>query len=110
MELLRLDPRPTAIISSNNNELLGLMRAISELHVDCPREVSVIGFDDSIWTMHFTPRLTVVAQPAYEVGKAAFEMLLAKMQAETPETQPQPGLLLLPAELRLRDSTAPPAV
>jgi len=108
MELLRLDPPPTAIVSSNNNELLGLMRAISELRVDCPREVSVIGFDDSAWTMHFTPRLTIVAQPAHEVGKAAFEMLLAKMQAETPESQPQPELQLLPAELRVRDSTCPP--
>jgi LacI family transcriptional regulator len=108
MELLRLDPRPTAIISSNNNELLGLMRAVSELHIECPREVSVVGFDDSAWTMHFTPRLTVIAQPAGEVGKAAFEMLLSKMQAESPESLPQPELCLLPAELRVRDSTCPP--
>ncbi len=108
MELLKLNPRPTAIISSNNRMLLGLMQALAEAGVRCPAGISVVGFDDSAWTEHFTPGLTVIAQPAFEIGKAAFDMLLSRMQAGDNETN-QPELVLLPAELRVRGSTAPPA-
>jgi DNA-binding LacI/PurR family transcriptional regulator len=108
MELLRLSPRPTAIISSNNKMLLGLMSAIAEAGVACPAGISVVGFDDSAWTEHFSPGLTVIAQPAYEIGKAAFGMLLSRMQAGDNEQKDQPELMLLPAELRVRGSTAPP--
>jgi LacI family transcriptional regulator len=107
-ELLRMETPPTAIISSNNNVLLGLMRGIAEQGVACPGEVSVVGFDDSAWTMHYTPSLTVVAQPADEIGKTAFGMLLSKMRHNPEQDTLQPDSVLLPAELRIRDSTAPP--
>jgi DNA-binding LacI/PurR family transcriptional regulator len=108
IELLNLNPRPTAIISSSNKMLLGLMGAVAELGIPCPADVSMVGFDDSVWTEHFTPRLTVIAQPAYEIGKAAFAMLLSRMQPKEGEAGEEPGLKLFPAELRVRSSTAPP--
>jgi len=108
LELLGLNPRPTAIISSNNRMLLGLMRSLAETCIPCPAGMSVVGFDDFAWTEHFSPALTVIAQPAYETGKAAFGMLLARMQAGDNEQKDQPELRLLPAELRVRGSTAPP--
>jgi DNA-binding LacI/PurR family transcriptional regulator len=88
--------------------LLGLMRALTEAGVPCPAGMSVVGFDDSAWTEHFSPGLTVIAQPAYEIGKAAFGMLLSRMQAGDSEQKDQPELTLLAAELRVRGSTAPP--
>jgi LacI family transcriptional regulator len=106
-ELLGMETPPTAIVSSNHNVMLGLMRAVAQLGLKCPSDVSVVGFDDSAWSMHHTPRLTVIAQRADQIGKTAFEMLLKKMQA--PESEPpQPELVLVPAELRIRDSTCPP--
>lgn len=108
LELLSLNPRPTAIISSNNKMLLGLTGAVAELGVPCPAGVSLVGFDDSVWTEHFTPGLTVIAQPAYEIGRASFAMLHSRMQQEDGETNDEPALKLLPAELRVRGSTAPP--
>ena len=107
MELLRLNPRPTAIISSNNRMLLGLMSALAEAGVPCPAGMSVVGFDDSAWTEHFSPGLTVIAQPAYEIGKAAFGMLLSRMQAGDSQQKDQPELTLLAAKLQVRGSTAP---
>jgi LacI family transcriptional regulator len=109
LELIGLNPRPTAIISSNNRMLLGLMRALAEAGIPCPAGMSVVGFDDYAWTEHFSPALTVISQPAYETGKAAFGMLLSRIQAGDNEQKDQPELRLLPAELRVRGSTAPPA-
>jgi len=108
LELLSLNPRPTAIITSNNRMLLGLTGAFTELGIPCPAGVSVVGFDDSVWTEHFSPGLTVMAQPAFEIGKAAFAMLLSRMQPADGEVSNDPGLRLFPAELRLRGSTAAP--
>jgi LacI family transcriptional regulator len=108
IELLSLNPPPTAIITSNNRMLLGLTGAFTELGIPCPGGVSVVGFDDSVWTEHFTPGLTVMAQPAFEIGRAAFAMLLSRMQPAEGEEGDDPGLHLFPAELRLRGSTAPP--
>ena len=101
-ELLSLDQPPTAIVSSNNKMLLGLMRALGELGVPCPGRVSVIGFDDYAWTEHFTPRLTIIAQRTYEMGRRAMEMLLGRIQGEPLLGEP----VLLKAELRARESTA----
>jgi LacI family transcriptional regulator len=113
LELMRLPTPPTAIFSCNNRMTLGLMRALGELHVNCPGAVSVLGFDDFEWSAYFTPRLTTIAQPAYEMGKQAMQILLRKLKAgaennglagEIPETR-----VRLKAELRVRDSTAAPA-
>lgn len=108
-ELLTLNPRPTAIISTNNRMLLGLAGAFVELGIPCPAGVSVVGFDDSVWTEHFTPGMTVMAQQAFEIGTAAFTMLQSKMmrQGEDGESE-ELSLQLFPAELRVRGSTAPP--
>jgi LacI family transcriptional regulator len=100
-ELLQLSPPPSAVLSSNNKMLLGLMRAIREAGLACPQDISVVGFDDHIWTEHFTPRLTTVAQPAREIGRIAMEMLLRKMQIPSTENE----IRLLKAELRIREST-----
>ena len=48
-----------------------------------PDDVALVGFDDSPWTTLTSPELTVVAQPAYEIGRAAAE-LLATAEAGRP--------------------------
>mgnify|MGYP001560060032 CR=1 FL=1 len=107
MAMLRLSTPPTAIITSNNRMLLGLMRCIAERNVGCPAEVSVIGFDDYVWTEHFTPRLTVVAQPTHEIGQRAMALLLKKIHAGEAPTEEHEPLVLLKAEFRVRESTGP---
>lgn len=108
-ELLTLSLRPTAIISSNNRMLLGLVGALADLGIPCPAGVSLLGFDDSVWTEHFTPAITVMAQPAFEIGEAAFKILLSRMRRAEGDEDEESGLQLFPAELRVRKSTAPPA-
>jgi len=109
LELLRLPDPPTAIFSCNNKMTLGLMRALYELGVPCPERVSVLGFDDFDWAANFNPRLTTVAQPTLEMGKQAVQMLLAKIESFNRRLEfDEEKVVALKAELRIRDSTAPP--
>jgi LacI family transcriptional regulator, galactose operon repressor len=69
-----VDP-PDALFVANEPMTIGALRALRELGVRVPHEVALVGFDDSPWTTLTSPELTVVAQPAYEIGRAAAELL-----------------------------------
>jgi len=108
-ELMRLPNPPTAIFCCSMTMTLGLMRALAELDIPCPERVSVLGFDDFEWVASFRPQLTAVAQPTYEMGKLATEMLVRKMQQKDGEAEDsKEQVIVLPNELRIRESTAPP--
>lgn len=110
LNLLRLPIPPTAIFSCNNQMTLGLMRAMSERGIDCPKDISILGFDDFDWAANFRPRLTTLAQPSLEMGKQAAQMLLRKIESEKEkENGDEQTIVILKAELRVRDSTAPPS-
>jgi LacI family transcriptional regulator len=116
MQLLKLPVPPTAIFSSNYDMTLGLMRACLELKVACPGEVSILSFDDFVmgddgfsWATLFSPPLTAVAQPSYEIGKIAAESLLEEIEAKSRGLRGgKRSVVRLNAELRIRESTAPP--
>jgi len=110
LELLRRAKPPTAIFCCNMMMTLGLMRALHELHLPCPERVSVVGFDDFEWLASLRPQLTTVAQPTYEMGQRATEMLVRTMQQKQGEPdERKPQVVMLPNQLRIRESTAPPA-
>jgi LacI family transcriptional regulator len=115
LELMRLPSPPTAIFSHNYEMTLGLMRGLAESGVPCPQQVSVLGFDDFVvgadgfsWATMFCPKLTCVAQSSYELGRRAAEVLLKKTKRPDGEDHGEEGVIRLRAELRIRDSTAPP--
>jgi LacI family repressor for deo operon, udp, cdd, tsx, nupC, and nupG len=88
------------------------MGFISELHrsgVSVPGDVSVVGFDDLEITSHFVPRLTTIHQPRNMIGRVAAEVLLERIKLTTRERLRTPApKLILPVELVVRESTAPP--
>lgn len=102
----RLEQPPTAVFCTNNKLLLGFVRAMSEAGVRCPEEISVVGFDDFAWTENFHPRLTVVAQPARELGRKAMQLLLERIENRADESLKEPRKVVLKPELRVRESTA----
>ncbi len=85
--------------------LLGFVTAMRESAVECPKTISVVGYDDFAWTESFYPRLTVVAQPARELGRQAMQLLIKRIRGDvaTPPTQ-----ITLKPELRVRESTTSP--
>jgi LacI family transcriptional regulator len=96
--------RPSAIFVANNHMMIGVMRAISHLHLNCPQHVSVIGIDDFPWANAFTPRLTVVRQPVEEIGRAAVRLLLERTRTDL---QREAVHQVLKPTLMVRDSCVP---
>jgi LacI family fructose operon transcriptional repressor len=68
-----------------------------------PEQVALAAFDDVEWTVFLQPALTVVAQPTYEMGRTAAEMLLRRIA--TPDSSPQE--VMLSPQLIVRESSRP---
>jgi LacI family transcriptional regulator len=99
-ELLALPSRPSALFVLNNLMAVGALEAIHARKLRIPEDVALIGFDDLPWAEALDPPLTVVRQPAYEVGRSAAELLLKRLgDPKRPETH----LKLLP-KLIIRSS------
>lgn len=77
-DLMQGENPPEAIFVCNNLMTLGALRALHELGVTIPGEVALVGFDDMPWAGDLNPPLTAVAQPGYELGQQAVELLLKR--------------------------------
>ena len=104
--LLSAQPRPTAIVALTDQLALGALAACRAAGLDVPGQVSVTGFDDIAAARTAQPPLTTVAQPTYLKGREAGQALLAALDAE-PDLPP--ATTVLPVELVVRGSTAPPS-
>jgi LacI family transcriptional regulator len=74
--LLELDDRPDALFVANNLMTLGALHAIQDVGLRVPDDLGIVGFDDSPAADLMRPRLTVVAQPTYQIGQVAGQLLL----------------------------------
>jgi len=101
MQLLAMPERPTALFSANNLMVIGAMRAIRDMGLSCPADISVASMDDFPWADMFSPRLTTVAQPVEAIGEHAANLLLDRLQGRA---GPEPRRLVLHGRLTTRDS------
>ncbi|WP_207731028.1 LacI family DNA-binding transcriptional regulator [Aestuariimicrobium ganziense] len=99
------DPNITAVFCANDEMAFGLMRALHELGRRVPDDISIVGFDGIALTEYSAPPLTTVKQDFHRIGDELVAMLLARMQSPQ---QPPPRRVLIPTELTVRVSTAPP--
>jgi LacI family transcriptional regulator len=106
MRLLKMLPRPTAILACNDMMALGTLQAVRESNLRCPEDVSVVGFDNLEFTEFTDPALTTVHQPGYQLGATAARRLLERIDGFSPK----PRNLLLQTELKIRNSVAAPAL
>ncbi len=79
MSILKLDDRPTAVISANNLMTLGALQAIYECKLRIPADMAIVGFDDMEWAASLNPPLTTIAQPTRELGMVAAQLLLDRI-------------------------------
>ncbi|MBM4168954.1 MAG: LacI family transcriptional regulator [Ignavibacteria bacterium] len=77
-QILDLSERPTALFVANNLMALGALAAIHNRGLRVPDDISLVGFDDLPWAESINPPLTVIRQPAYEVGRKAAEVLFER--------------------------------
>ncbi len=102
--LLARKQRPTAVVCTNDVFAVGAMMACRELGVRIPEDISITGVDNTDLGATQTPALTSIRTPIVEIGRAAAEQLIARL-----EGRPCTSFETLPFELVRRGSTAPPA-
>jgi DNA-binding LacI/PurR family transcriptional regulator len=102
--VLRMLPRPTAIVAANDMIALGVLQAITEAGLRCPEDVSVIGFDNLDIAELTNPALASVHQPGYQMGATAARILVGRVGGDSSAFQH----VELRTELKIRQSVAPP--
>lgn len=96
----------TAVFAGNDLMAIGALAALREAGLSVPQDVSLAGFDDIRAASLVFPPLTTVHQPAYDVGHTATTQLLKYVARHQ---VPPSSRHTLPVQLKVRESTAPPA-
>ncbi len=104
-ELLAADGGFTAVAASNDMLAVGCYAALDELGLQCPDDISVIGFNDMPFIDRLRPPLTTVRFPHYQLGTEAAQLLLERIG----EREGPVKILYLAPELIVRGSVARPA-
>jgi len=102
--LLDLTDPPTAIFAANDQSALSVFQAAKERGLDIPRDISLVGFDNTLESAMTTPPLTTVDQSLQRMGYTAAKMLFNLISGIPLEDRIQK----VPTSLVVRESTAPP--
>jgi LacI family transcriptional regulator len=103
--LLDRFPGFTAVLAGNDMLALGCFDLMLKRGIECPGEISVLGFNNMPLVDKVRPALTTIALPHYQIGVEAARLLLERIR----QPQASPKLVMLPLSLVVRESTAPPA-
>ncbi len=101
LRMLQRD-KPTAVFTANDQMAIGLLKAASELGIQVPEDLSVVGFDDIPEAQFFKPGLTTMHLDFMEVGHRCVERLLQYIRGSQTPPEPVVAPFLVP-----RASTAP---
>jgi len=104
--LMSLDAPPTAVFCASDVTAIGFLSQAQEMGFCCPKDISVVGFDDIELAPHFSPPLTTMHQPTEDLGRLATEALLSML--ENNAARRRPTRVVLHSELIIRGSAAPP--
>jgi len=102
-QLLKLPERPTALIAINDLLAIGALRAATDLGLQIPENLSLVGFDGIHMSEYLVPRLTTVMKDSIGVGREAVKQLLARIsEPDMPRQRAS-----IPPHLVIRESTGP---
>jgi DNA-binding LacI/PurR family transcriptional regulator len=104
--LLHLAEPPTAVVASTDTLAFGVLHAANALGRRVPDDLSVVGFDDILLASHTVPALTTLRMPAREIVGEGLDIAIEL--ARNPGHRPERTVKVIPPELIVRQSTAPP--
>lgn len=78
--MLASGAQASAILTSDSLQTLGALHALRRAGLSIPHDISLLGFDDSDWAPVVEPPLSVIEQPAYDIGLRAAELLVARIE------------------------------
>lgn len=103
--MLALPKRPTAVLATNDVLAVGAMLACREAGVRIPQDISITGVDNTDLGATQTPGLTSVRTPIIEIGRAAADQLIARLEGRV-----FTAIQSLPFDIVFRGSTGPCAI
>lgn len=95
--------KPDAVFAGSDTITMGVLRYFKSRKMRVPEDIALVGFSNSENADLLQPALTVIKQPAFEMGKKATEFLLKMIEAKRPDKDFEN--FVLPAELVIRDSS-----
>jgi LacI family repressor for deo operon, udp, cdd, tsx, nupC, and nupG len=98
-----LGERVSAIFCFSDEMALGALQAVRLRGLSCPKDVSVVGFDDIRFARYTTPSLTTIYQPAAEIGRFTVALLLKAIAGKMKGIE----IITLPHQLVVRESSGP---
>jgi DNA-binding LacI/PurR family transcriptional regulator len=101
LEWLSKPDRPTAIFAADDDMAAGIVEAARCLNISIPKELSIIGYDDSPYCARVIPRLSTLRQPTIAMAKEAVQFLLRFIENKPPRHK----TVSISPELVIREST-----
>lgn len=98
--LLQQKNRPTAIFTLSNMLAMGCMKALKEMNVRIPDDISLITFDDHLYLDYLATPLSCIAQPVSDISKIAIKFLFSRINENDVKT----NQILLKPEMKFRES------
>jgi LacI family transcriptional regulator len=90
------------LFAANNFIAIGAYRALGAAGLRVPDDMALVAFDDLPPALILEPFLTVAAQPAYEMGQIATELLMTRLSSQAPDDCQE---IVLPVEIIVRRSS-----
>jgi len=104
MEFVTMADRPSAVFAANDEMAIGFLSGLRQHGIECPRDISVVGFDDLAVALHYSPPLTTMRQPRERLGQLAAQTLIDILESSVALS---PRRIVLTSEMIVRSSTAP---
>ncbi len=103
LKMIDLGEPPDALFTVNSLIAVGALQAIRERNLTIPDDIALVTFDETTWASLVQPAITLIAQPTYEIGKTAAELLLQRVADPGRPTRQ----VILKGQLCVRGSSAP---
>lgn len=103
-KILNCKDIPSVIINASDFIAVGVIRALKELKIKIPEEISVVGFDNILMSLYTDPLLTTIKQPKKQMGDTAMNLLLDIIKHKKVKEKN----IILPTDLIIRNSVAKP--
>ncbi|BFT74725.1 LacI family DNA-binding transcriptional regulator [Paenibacillus sp. P36] len=102
IDYFKQKPNVDAVFSTNNMMTLEILEGFKELGIQVPGQISLIGYDETVWAKHLNPPLTTIEQPAYEMGRIAAKNLIQRISSKAVR---KPKHVVLKPNLIIRSSS-----
>ena len=103
LKMLDANELPDAFFTVNSMLAAGALQAIRERNLRIPDDIALVTFDETTWASLVQPAITLIAQPTYEIGKTAAELLLQRIAEPSRPTRQ----VILKGQLHVRGSSTP---